>query len=522
MSERFFISPEQISTSVESYQTVFANSQRIENIEALKFKEHLALPYPFQNYDLLAINVPSTYQQGEIPDGEEPPWGILRVVATARETYGFNAGILDAHRLKLSPVEIREQIIKCGARLVGLNPTSVNVFEARVIADICTDLKVPFILGGVHATLDPRIAKEDFPEAYAIIRGSGELAIKEVLDVFHNGTQRSQNNGIYYYDQDIGEGSFYAKKMKPEEVPLVHQEKYIAQPIYNHMVEISGKPQNINEATLLVTSGCPFECTFCSSPVMVNRNGDVPYLRPEMERIVSEVQNVLQLGADAIHFLDDMAFITGQNIKDFYKGLSDRNLLGDFIWRGLTRAPVILRPDFDNDVMRMMKESGAWKVALGIESGNDEVLRKIKKQINTDQVRRAVSKLSASDIQVKGFFIFGFPGETEAQMDDTLQFINELKKEGLTEINVFQFKPYPGTQEYVNLIKKMPDLAHEMGYSKIKHTELDGKARERADNHVWLSDDIRIANTSSRNVRRYVEQALEDFYGASRTSQPKL
>lgn len=521
MSERdHFIPIDKIHVDpsrVEPLNAILEQSHRITHLENRARREHMVLPFS-KDYDFLAINVPSTYQQGMIPDGEEPPWGMLRVVVTAREKYGFNAGILDAHRLKLEPQEIADQIRKSRAKLIGLNPTSVNVSEARIVADICNDLRVHYILGGIHATLDPRIAKEDFPEAFAIVRGNGEVAIREILDTFHRGAIKSVNQGIYYWDQDSNTGSFYATKMRPGDVPIIQQDLYIEEPIYTHTVEVNGNEREIHEATLFVTDGCPFECTFCSSPIMVNRGGDIPYVRPETERIVDEVGLATKLGADAIHFLDDMAFIRGQNIKEFHRGISERGLLGKFIWRGLTRAPVVLRPDFDDDVMNMMRESGAWKIALGIESGSDEVLKRIKKQVTTDQVRRAVYKLSSYDIQVKGFFILGFPDETEDQMGETIRFIDELRSVGLTEISAFQFKPYPGTQEYADLVRSNPDVIKQLGYLKIKHNDLDGKAQDRADNHVWLPDDIKIADVPSGTVRSYVERTLENFYGKGYTT----
>lgn len=496
----------------ESFKAISEQSHRIVNIEVVKKKEHNVLPVGTE-YDFVAINTPSTYQQGMIPDGEEPPWGMLRVVAIARESYGFNAGVLDAHRLRMTPKEIADQIRISKAKLVGLNPTSVNVTEARIIADICVDQNVPYILGGIHATLDPRIAREDFPEAYAIVRGNGEVAIEEVLSAFLNGGKRSVNEGIYYFDQDTSEGSFYAKKVNPGEIPIVRQDWYVEEPIYTHNVEIGGKSQTIHESTLYVTDGCPFECTFCSSPVMVNRGKDIPYARPEIGRIIDEVEHVIDIGADAIHFLDDMAFIRGDNIRDFYNAVVERGLKGRFIWRGLTRAPVMLRSDFDEETMRMMKDSGVWKIALGIESGNDDLLKKIKKQVTKDQVREAVSKLNKYDIQVKGFFMFGFPGETERQMQDTLDFINELKGRGLTEIGAFQFKPYPGTQEYAELLRLDPDIISKLDYLRIKHFDLVGKAQDRADTHVWLDDNLKIADVPSGDVRQYVESALGSFYG---------
>lgn len=500
----------------KQYQHIMEQSHRLRETLSIKHREHMARPYPGGNFDFLAINVPSSYQQGMIPDGEEPPWGMLRVVAASREKFGFNSGILDAHRLRLQPGEIKEQIIKTKAKLVGINPTSVNILEGMAVAQACDELGIPYILGGIHATLDPAIAKEDFPTAFAFIRGNGESAIAEVLQVILNGSPRSYGNGIYYRDTNFVKRVDYAKKLNPDDIPLIKQDVYIEEPIYTHHVQVGGIEREIHEATLFVTDGCPFECTFCSSPIMVNRGRDIPYARPPMSRIVDEIESVINLGCDAIHFLDDMAFIKGENIIDFHHSLVKRDLVGKFIWRGLTRAPVILRKEFTAEVMTMMKETGSWKIALGIESGSDEVLRKIRKRVTKEQVIAAVTKLAAYDIQAKGFFIMGFPEETEDQIRETRQFIDQLKSIGLTEIAVFQFKPYPGTLEYQQLLRMRPDIINDLTYLRRDLTGLADKARYRAEQKdVWLPDDLSIAEIPSGKVREYVLDALQSFYGTS-------
>ena len=97
-------------TGVEDLSMVMRQSPRIE--ADMEGRPHMARPSDSSGFDLLAINVPMTYQQGVIPDGEEPPWELLRIVSAARGLYGLNAGILDAHRLKLNEQQISEQLQK--------------------------------------------------------------------------------------------------------------------------------------------------------------------------------------------------------------------------------------------------------------------------------------------------------------------------------------------------------------------------------------------------------------------------
>ena len=483
-------------------------------------RENMARPYPAGDFDFLAVNVPSTYQQGLIPDGEEAPHGLLRIIAAANDLNEtkplypkVDAGLLDAHRLRLQPGEILDQILKTNSKVIGLNPTSVNVPEAQAIAELCDTAGIPYILGGIHATLDPVIARNDFPGAAAIVRGTGELVIGPIVTSIINGKQPTIN-GVYWPETD------HAKKMRtmdiePGDIPMVRQDRLVEAPVYTHTIAIDGEKREIHEANLFVTYGCPFECTFCSSPVLVGRNertGKPSYRRPDMDRILDDVEHVVSgLGANAIHFLDDMAFISQQHIDELHEGLKKRHLLSQFIWRGLTRAPVVNR--FNDETMDKMKESGAWKIALGVESGSDVVLKQIKKKVVVDDVRGAVTKLSNAGIQTKGFFIFGFPGETMEQMNQTRALIKELGMRGMTEISAFQFKPYPGTEAYQQLMERSPELAAQLTYLRRYDSSEGTKAGARASDTPWLADDIKIADVPSNAVREQVERALEEFYG---------
>jgi len=320
--------------------------------------------------------------------------------------------------------------------------------------------------------------------------------------------------GIWYLGQQPSHPKTYAPRMSLQEIPMIRQDFYIEDPVYTHAIYEGGEYREIKEATLFATYGCPFECTFCSSPVMVNRGKDVPYMRPEISRIIDEVEHVVKdLHANAVHFLDDMAFVSGKNVFDFYRGVVDRGLKGQFIWRGITKAMIVMRPDFDEEVMGAMKESGAWKIALGVESGNNDILKRIKKHTTIDEIVQAVRKLIRHGIQVKGFFILGFPGETRSQIEDTVRFVMELKKLGMTEASIFQFRPYPGTYEYALLAEEQPHILPRLSYLKRFHGNLEDQAKERAESGVWLPDDLRIAEISSGDVRHYVVQALETFYG---------
>jgi radical SAM superfamily enzyme YgiQ (UPF0313 family) len=98
-----------------------------------------------------------------------------------------------------------------------------------------------------------------------------------------------------------------------------------------------------------------------------------------------------------------------------------------------------------------MKQTGLYLVSLGIESGSDRVLGLMKKGFKTDDVRCAVKRIRSSGIDVAGFFIMGFPGETPDDIKATIDFSLELD---LIRANYFLYLPLPGTESFNELARQ--------------------------------------------------------------------
>lgn len=477
--------------------------------------KHHALPYAIEPYDFLAINTPSSYEQGAIPTHEEPPIGMIRVVASAGEA-GYTSGILDAHALNMSIDQIAQQLERILPRLVGINPTSVNVPEAKALANLCDEVGIPYIVGGVHATLDPVMARRDFPNAEAIVRGDGEIAIRTILANLTGQAAGDSIAGVYTKGDSRENESLlpYAPKMPTEQMPWYPQDRFVQFPVMVQTITVNGEKHTVNEGSVYSTRGCPFACSFCASPVMVGRGtkGVRPYDHPGMDRIIGEIKDMLRIGANAIHSLDDMVMVQPGDVNKFYDEVQKEGLLGKFVWRGMTRASVVARDSFDAGALDKLRESGCWRLTMGVESGDDDILQMIKKKITTAQAETAVQKLVGAGVQVKAFFIMGFPGETREQMQKTYKFVMHLKDLGLASISIFQFKPYPGTALWDKIARENPGALQRLDY-------IGGDARDmnigggRAIQGVYLPDDLVLSDgVPSGEVKQLVQQTLEDFF----------
>ncbi|MCX7955658.1 MAG: B12-binding domain-containing radical SAM protein [Patescibacteria group bacterium] len=440
-----------------------------------------------------------------MPNDEEPPFGLLRLSVVLQEK-GYKPAILDAHRGKMLPSAIEDVIYQLKPQTIGLNPTSVNLNEAAEIAEIAATKGIPLIIGGVHATLSPQQTFRDLPMVNVVVRGKGEIPLTELLRQLKN---CPQIKGVYYKSDEISKRYDYADPYPLDEIPPIDYRIWVKNPIKERNLRIGDQTISLGEISLYETSGCPFECTYCSTPVLVGRNqGKRPYYKPSTEKLIKDVSLALETGANAIHFLDDMWFLGPKDFREFFElWLKEHSV---FYWRGMTRAPIIEK--FTNDDLRFMTQSGCWRIAIGVESGNQQMLDRIKKGITLEQVKSTISRLKKAGMpQIKAFFIMGFPDETLEQMLDTQNFIIKLKNLGLTDISLFQFKPYPGTEEWEYLKKNNPEILQHLTYLKTgknKSSIVDHKL----DTDATLPDDLKISQIPSGQVRELIEKTLEIFY----------
>jgi anaerobic magnesium-protoporphyrin IX monomethyl ester cyclase len=208
--------------------------------------------------------------------------------------------------------------------------------------------------------------------------------------------------------------------------------------------------------SIMTSRGCPFQCDFCSRPVFGNQ------LRSRSaSNIADEVEEVRKLGYDRIWFADDCFTINRNRLLSICKELKHRKIrIG---WECLSRVDTV-----DTEIARNMKQAGCIRVYFGIESGNDKVLKIMRKQVTTQQARNAVKTFRNIGIQTGAFFILGYPGETEQTVLDTANFASSLPLDYLS----FTFPyPIPGTplHERVKTQLTCDDWSEPNGPHLVKH-----------------------------------------------------
>jgi len=193
-------------------------------------------------------------------------------------------------------------------------------------------------------------------------------------------------------------------------------------------------------APIIVTRGCPYSCTFCAGCVVSGKR----VRRRSAGHVLSEISYLYHdFGIREFHVIDDNFTMDPLYAKDLLRQLKELRL--DISWA----VPNGVRMDtLDDELLALMKETGLYMISLGIESGSDRILKAMKKGITTAKVRECVARIHRAGIEMSGFFILGFPGETEETMRQTIEFSLELP---LSRANFFTYLPFPGSESYAQL-----------------------------------------------------------------------
>ena len=198
--------------------------------------------------------------------------------------------------------------------------------------------------------------------------------------------------------------------------------------------------KNFPIAPIMVTRGCPYPCTFCAGSVVSGKK----IRRRSIDSVLNEIAYLKRdFGIREFHIIDDNFTMDTAYAKEFLTRLKKLDL-------GMSWAvPNGVRMDtLDGELLKLMKETGLYLISLGIESGSDRILRLMKKGITKSKIREHVKMIKASGIDIAGFFILGFPGETVETIRETIKFSAELP---LVRANFFTYLPFPGSESYAEL-----------------------------------------------------------------------
>lgn len=184
---------------------------------------------------------------------------------------------------------------------------------------------------------------------------------------------------------------------------------------------------------LMSTRGCPFRCEFCHKSVF----GDLFSSRPA-ESVVAEMREIADLGYDHVWMSDDIFTLNYRRTMELCRSVEDAHI--PLTWECLSRVTQV-----DQDLFAQMRRAGCNRVFFGIESGDEAVLKRMRKGITPDQAQTAVRACVDAGIKAAGFFMVGYLGETQGSLERTIRFSSHLPLDYVSYTIAY---PLPGTNFY--------------------------------------------------------------------------
>jgi radical SAM superfamily enzyme YgiQ (UPF0313 family) len=291
---------------------------------------------------------------------------------------------------------------------------------------------LPVVWGGWHPSM---FARECLVEGAVdvAVRGQGEQTFAEIVARLIAGQSLEACAGCTVR---LADGSILENPARPL-LPLdrFRAHDYGLIPVERYF-ELKGKRQ----LDFISSQGCNFRCAFCSDPFVYGRKW-VGLNPGQMSLRLSELWERYRF--DDVNFQDETFFTRRDRVQAFAEGLIAERLR--ITWAGTMRADQGVRlPD---EVWATCKESGLRRLLVGVESGSNEMLARIRKDIRIEQVYETARKMRAFGIAGHFPFIVGFPDESDASIRDTLDCAKRLRDMSADfQTPIFYFKPYPGSE----------------------------------------------------------------------------
>ena len=366
----------------------------------------------------------------------------LGYIGAYLEKHNHQVKIIDSNSENLNNKQIIEILREYLPDIVGLSATTpAFIHSRRLIKKLRKEFSnIKIIIGGAHVTAVPEDVICNCDADLGVI-GEGEKTTLELVNYFENSQKNSLSeiNGIVYK-----EGQKIVKTKPREYWKNINEIPFPARHLMLPLNKLQPVPASFKylPSTHLITSrGCPSRCTFCDRAVF-----GTTFRAASPARVVDEVEEIIyKYGARDYKFFDDTFTLNKNRTHQVCDEIIKRKL-DKIPWACLTKVNAV-----DFELLKHMKKAGCWQVLYGLESGDNRMLKLLKKGNTVESNKKAVMWAHKAGLNIRADFIVGTPGETIESLENTLNFALSLPL-GYAHFN--KFIPLPGTEIYKKLIEK--------------------------------------------------------------------
>lgn len=360
-----------------------------------------------------------------------PPLGLAYIAASLQK-FSHRVVIIDYLLNKFKEQELLRIIRHEDPLVIGITAVTPNIKNAISLAEL---IKASFpdkiiVLGGPHVTLEPEKTLEKSNKIDYIVRGESEIKFPKLIECISknenpqgiSGLTFRKNNKIIStpdgdFIEDLDKLSFPARELLDIEE-------------YSKRLSSFRKPVT----TIFTSRGCPYNCIYCSKPITGQR-----FRSRSPQNIISEIILLKEkYNINELQFYDDSFTFDRDRVIEICRLLIENKI--EIRWKCETRVNLI-----DEELLKTMKQAGCYLIAYGIESGSQQILDVLKKNITIKQIETAIKLTKKLGIKTVGYFMLGIPKENEKDIEQTISFSKEL---GLDYAQFAIAVAYPKTELY--------------------------------------------------------------------------
>jgi radical SAM superfamily enzyme YgiQ (UPF0313 family) len=364
-----------------------------------------------------------------------PPQGICQLAGVIRD-FGEEVYLIDALVENLSEDDTFNKIISLNPDFVGFSATTMQILHAYRCARLIKehDQNINVWIGGAHISACPEETMDRFKEFDLGVLNEGEMTVKELLRHYKDGASSLDNiNGIIYRNN--------GKLVKTNPRAFINDLDSLPLPAwdllpdlrYNYRQSVA-RIDRLPAASLTTSRGCPCKCIFCARNVYGRsyRGHSAEYVLRMIDFLVE------RYGVRSVSFEDENFTVNKQRIIDICEALICKKY--DLKWSCAARVDMI-----QEENLKLMKKAGCTSISFGIESGSQQVLDLLGKNLKLEVINRGIAMTEKMGIRARGYFIIGHPTETLETIEETNDLIKKLP---FSEVQVSFMTPFPGTELY--------------------------------------------------------------------------
>ncbi|MBU1036482.1 B12-binding domain-containing radical SAM protein [Patescibacteria group bacterium] len=372
------------------------------------------------------------------------PYG-LAYLSTILLDNDYEVEIFDAHAEQLSKEKVMEKLKGKEFDILGISAFSTQYNAVKIISKfVKEELGKKVIIGGPLGTYNHSLTLERCC-VDAVVLGEAEKNILDLLRYLDNPEKLIKVRGIAFKkDGKIvkTEEQEYIQNLDLLPKPAYHMfdmKRYLAGELFEtRYVQLNKQKKYLNKKimTVFTSRGCPYSCRFCSRNYRGARFMSI-------NRVINELKYFKEkYNIDGVHFSDELFIFSQERMEEFVNKLRPLNLF----WSAQARVNLI-----NEKIMKIIKDGGCTGIGLGIESGSQKILNNMAKMITVSQIEKVMKAAKKVNLGVKVQLIFGYPGEDEQTIQETIGMFKRIDHPG-KRFNLIT--PIPGSPLYDECIEK--------------------------------------------------------------------